>query len=72
MSPLTPNFLEVIITLIGLAHIILALFALYRTGTNRTLTLQKKFIFLFIIFVLPLIGPLFTIYQQKTKTNNSH
>lgn len=61
MNPLTPNLIELIITIIGILHIILFSIAAYKLGKSKYITPYRKIILLLLSFFVTLFGPLLAI-----------
>lgn len=57
LDPLTPNLLEIFISIIGILHLVLFSIAAYKLGKSKYINPYRKIILLLFSFIVNLVGP---------------
>lgn len=70
LNPLYPNFWEVAVTLVGLAHIVCFLVALYIVGMSRSLEVGRKVGLAVLAGVVPVAGPVAAVVWAREAAKN--
>lgn len=70
LNPLYPNFWEIAVTLVGLAHIVCFLIALYIVGISKSLEVGRKIGLALLAGVVPVAGPVAAVVWARESAKN--